>query len=613
MALTRLKKGCEVLLRGRTLNSSELRKEFIDDCYEHGGKGFVNAIAKYGCNERGDDLSLPDWFLEYAELLGDFRVGEVYVSGCAQVGKTLCNTLLVSYCLSNGINTLWSYDQERSLNIQVPSNFRPVISGWLQRMKAKPSRQDARNNTLYQYKGASSQFVYVSTSKIRNNNATGTAAAGGIAVGVSRDILFKEERSQYPPGAADPLNRRLDAGRLPSRPVRELGTPGSGNGIESEIELADYKFYPHYNCPICGTSAPMHPKGCLLITDEQGKHLSVSGRPLRWHQREDGSAKFGCSNCGAEIPQIERLRSRFKCVKTGISLRDFLDNLPKGIPTTRIKVGIILSPLLRMRSTNLAQEIIDEGLRTLNTDDWQQQSLGEPSVTNTDSVNLEMLKSAMGAEFEVNKSPDLVLCGVDQGRAEYWLWKCAYYLPQDWQRLPVALVLEQAKRVVLFGGDINKGELCDHASDCDFGIIDNEPDISAAAEIASATCLELADQQSGLLDAVKEGIAREGGIEHKCWKIRNEKFLKSVLMGFLDNRYVLPSEWEKWLATPTERSPLVHLTAPRYEPSTGKWVRPGNHVDDLYYAAMFCEVAFYIKLIHKQERKGFDLWGELNG
>lgn len=592
-------------------NKSGISEDFVARCYQIGGKDFVDAIARYGCNERGDKIAFSPWLKEYAELVGDFRIAETLTSGCAQVGKSLVHTNLVCYCLTNGINTLWSYDQERSLNIQVPSNFRPVIAGWLKALNKKPLQQDSKNNTLYQCYGTSSQFVYVSTSKIKESQ--GAAAAGGIAVGVSRDILFKEERSQYPPGAADPLNRRLDAGRLPSRPVRELGTPGSGNGIEAEIATADYVFYPYYDCSICGISAPLHPKGCLLKKDEQGKYLSVSGRPLDWHRSEDGEAIFACSNCGHPIPESSRKSAYFQCVQTGVKLRNLLDSLPVGIPKKRIKAGIILSPLLRIRQTNLAQEIIEEGLTKLNVDDWQQQSLGEPSITNADSVSLEILKTAIASQFDITRPPDFTLCGVDQGRAEYWLWKCKYYLPEDWQKMPVALVIDQAKRVVEFGGDITKWELKDAIADCDYGIIDNEPEISTAAELAANTCLEIADQQSGLMDAVREGVAREGGFEHKCWKIRNEKFLKAVLVAFLDNRYVLPSEWEKWLGMPTERSPLVHLTAPKYDPSSGKWKRPGNHVDDLYYAAMFCEVAFYIKLIHKQERKGFDLWGDLNG
>lgn len=568
-----------------------LRHDFVDRCYQVGGKDFVNAIAAFGVNERGEKLIFYPWVMEYAELLGDFRVAHILVSGSSQIGKTLINTLLLCYCITEGLNTLWAYDQQSSRDVQVQSNFRPVIRHWLKAKGIDAKRsQGVQNNSLYQVQGCDAQFTYVSTSKKRSD---GGAAAGGAVVGVSRDILFKEERSQYPPGAGDPLNRRLDAGRLPSRPIRELGTPGSGGGIEMEIESADYQFYPHYTCTKCRITAPLNPKGCLLKPKE-GKYLSPTGRPIDWHII-DGEAGFACANCGETLTRSQRENTFFQCTRTGITLRDYLDSLPPGIPNYRHKVGVILSPLLRIRETNAAQEIINEGLTTFNTDDWQQQGLGLPSESNTTCVTLDMLRSAIARQFTPT-TQRIKLCGIDQGRNEYWLWKCEYHLPSGWQQLPMAQVLEGSYRVVLFGGDIAKGEVLERIVDCEYGIIDNEPDISAAASLCEYSSLEMGDQRSGQLDAVKEGIASEGGTRYKCWKFRNEKFLKSVLDGFVTQMYSLPEDWEQWLGKRTERSPFVHLTAPSYEPSSGKWNRPQNHIDDLYYAAMFCEVAFYIYL-----------------
>ena len=554
-------------------------------------------MQQWGINERGEKLSLQNWHLEYAELIGDFRVNHTLTTGCSQVGKTLMHSLLLCFCITEGgLNTLWSYDQERSLNIQVSSNFRPVMEKWLKARKIEESSKDAKNNTIYQVQGTTAQFVYVSTSKLKDTES-GTAAAGGIAVGVSRDILFKEERSQYPPGASDPLNRRLDAGRLPTRPIRELGTPGSGNGIEAEIENADYHFYPHYKCCECGAEKPLHPKGCLLKPDKSGNFLTQTGSPLNWWQI-DGEAIFACPNCLTEIDSEVRSQSWFRCIKTGIDLRKFLDDLPTGEKQPERLVAITLSPLLRIRRSDLAQSLINEGLRTLNTDDWQQQALGEPSVSSADGVTLEILKKAISRP-SYPKEPDFTICGIDQGRAEYWLWKCQYYLPSNWEQLPLSQQIEQVKRQVVFAGDVVKGEVLEKISDCDFGIIDNEPDISAAANLASESCLELADQQSGMLDDIREGVVREGGDEHSCWKFRNEKFLKIVLYAFLEGRYKLPSDWDRWLGMPTERSPLIHLVAPKYDAGSGKWKRPKNHVDDLYYSAMFCEVGCYLYLREK--------------
>lgn len=578
-----------------------------------GGKPFVEAVKSYGCNERGESIKLTPWFLEYLEAIGDFRIPHILTSGCSQVGKTLGHSLLLCDCLTElGLNTLWSYDQERSLNIQVPSNFRPVIRGWLKKRGIKAKSDDAQNNTLYQINGASAQFVYVSTSKVKDS---GGAAAGGIAVGVSRDILFKEERSQYPPGAGDPLNRRLDAGRIPTRPIRELGTPGAGQGIEAEIKAAKYHFYPHYRCDRCEVVRPLDPKGCLLKSvmretatgEKRMSYFSDSGRPLEWWCSDPGDAiattYFGCSACGDPIPDESRLNAWFQCLKTGVRLREFLDSLPPGVPKQSYSIGIVLSPLLRVEKTNVAAAIVDEGLKTYNTADWQQQRLGHPSEAQTTSITLDMLERAIAAERPAG-IPDYTLAGLDQGRGEDWLWVCDFWLPSD-RTLPIAQVVEKTVRGVRFGANIERKQVPGLLRDMgvSFGICDNEPDIPDAAKLCSATCLEMADQKSNTAFVVNKSIVMSGGAEYPCWFFRQEDFLKAVLEGFTgvawDNKhpYRLPDSWDKWRALPNdERSPVRHLMGPSRDPETGKWKRGQGNIDDLYYAAMFCELAFYLSL-----------------
>lgn len=612
-----MKKGCDRCLESVPKQRTSLTSQpFIDACYSSGGKPFVEAVKQFGVSDRGEPIKVPGWYAEYLELIGDFRIKETYTSGCSQVGKTLGHSLLLCYCLiEGGLNTLWSYDQERSLNIQVPSNFRPVVRGWLKRKGIKPSRDETQNNTLYQVLGASSQFVYVSTTKADNNQ--GTAAAGGIAVGVSRDILFLEERSQYTPGSSDPLKRRLDAGRLPSRPIRELGTPGSGLGIESSIKQAQYDFYPHCQCSECGHIAALDPKGSLLKEVERvinGKtkrtYLSESGRPVEWfcrnsHQAVE-TAYFGCPRCSAELTREVRGNAWFQCRKTGVKLRSLLDSLPKDIPERSLTAGVTLSPLLRIERTNIAADIIREGLETRNTADWQQQRLGHESQSNQNAVTLEMLIDAIRAEH-TQAQTSVTIAGIDQGRAEDWIQVVRFHLPDNWQEMPMAQVCDTTVREILLGTDIERKLIPSRLKEfgVQYGLIDNEPDIPDAAKLCSASCLEMVDQKSNSSFDVHQATTHSGGIEYPCWHIRQEDFLKQVLNGFLMSMYRLPPEWEKWIGNPQERSPLVHLTAPSYEPSTGKWNRGKNNIDDLYYALMFAEAGFYIWLKQKQQRSSW--------
>jgi hypothetical protein len=597
------------------------RDRFIEQCYQLGGKPFVEAVKLWGVNERGDRLTIYPWHEEYAELIGDFRVKITLASGCAQVGKTLLHTLLVCFCLTEGrLNTLWSYDQERTLDLQVPSNFRPVIRQWLasRDIKVGRSSEGVRNNSLYQLGSVSAQFTYVSTSAKTKNE--GGAAAGGIAVGTSRDILLREERSQYPLGAGDPLVRRLDASRLPSQPIRDLGTPGSGNGIELEIETADHYFYPHCTCENCSSVIALDPKGCLLkpikrtnaIGEDKISFLSETGRPVEWHHESNtdavNTAMFACVHCGYAIASEKRRLSHFRCLKTGKTLRQFLDDLPVGIPKRRWKIGINLSPLLRITEYNLAAEIIREGIDTHNSRDWQQQRLGHPSESEQGNITLEMLRNAIAAPRPTIK-PDIITAGVDQGRGEDWLVITGFFYPPLYKRLSISEIMEKSTRIVLFGGDVQRSAIPEKLREygVTYGIIDNEPDRADASELCRVTCLEMADQKPGLKDAVKQTTVFDGGIEYPCWAIRNEMFLKQVLIGFLKlgyddlPLYRLPPEWEQWFGTPSERSPLIHLTGPSYDSATGRWSRGQNNVDDLFYASMFSLAAFYIHQIKLPE------------
>jgi hypothetical protein len=135
-----------------------------------------------------------------------------------------------------------------------------------------------------------------------------------------------------------------------------------------------------------------------------------------------------------------------------------------------------------------------------------------------------------------------------------------------------------------------------------YGLTDGEPDIDWAIKVTDQTVLEMADQRKQD-DAYKRGEVATGGKKSPCWNIRNSKFLMAVREGFLTTaydgfvRYRLPDDWERWASQMgSTRNPLRHLSAVSYDRSTGLWVRPQDHIDDLYYAAMFGEAALYLHI-----------------
>ncbi len=309
----------------------------LAEIYKQGGKPFVEAVRRHGVNERGIPIKLTRWYSELLELIGDLRVHEIYVSGCAQAGKTLSINSFLCYCITVlRLSTITFFDQQRTRDRNVPLQFKPLIDKWVQNLDLG-SQVISNSNTIF--KIGSNQGVFSFANTARTTTAReGLAVVSSAAAGVTADILFTDERSQFLPGTAATLPRRLDASQLPSKPQRNSGTPGAGKGIEESMSKCDYQFYPHITCRHCGLEQPLHPCGCLIrpVTQyKSGKPIEVyfgeSGRPLKWMCHDDNdpikTAYFGCRECLEEIPTEDRQNAYYKCTKTGILLRDFLDGI----------------------------------------------------------------------------------------------------------------------------------------------------------------------------------------------------------------------------------------------------------------------------------------------
>jgi hypothetical protein len=621
-----------------SIEQSDAQTAFERDIYIEeslqSGLAFLDRVKKYGHTEKGIKLNFDPWFEELLELIGNLRIGTTITQGCSQIGKTLSHTLLITDLVVHGhLNTAWFYNSRENRDSNVPEQFIPVVEKWIsilerEELRKLNTKKDKQNSSRYQVEGTTAIFSYASTSKSVQSRE-GLAKAGGAAVSFTANVLFLEERSQYPIGSADSLPRRLDASLIPTKPIRELGTPGSGQGIEKSMRECNYRFYPHIKCDCCGSVIPLDPKGCLLQTidtkDSLGNikesYFSASNRPVKWFHKDPlnavETAYIACSNCEAEIPDKTRYTAFYKCLDTGVILKDFLYSNSDAIPNMRLKVGIYLSPLVRRSKTNLAQEIIYDGLEATDPTDWVQQRLGWESENTVTGLTIEMIERAIKSPYltidEKYAPTKFVIAGVDMGRGEDWITITEYVLPQDRKNLNMNQIFEKTARNVLFAGDILRNDIPDVLKkyNVTYGLIDNEPSREQAFDISEMTCLEVADQKSGQKDVCKKSVVEDGGREFPCWFIRSEKFLSAVMHGYLlkaeDGHplYRLPTHWEKWLNNPSERSPIRHLTAP-YLDDHGKWQRAKDGIDDMYFAFMFSEAAFYLQL---QENTGGEWLG----
>jgi hypothetical protein len=604
------------------------RDLFIETVFRIGGKPFADRVEKYGYTEKGDKVEVYDWFREYLELIGDFRVPYTMTTGAAQCGKSLAhNLLLADVIISGKMNVGFFFATRDSRELNVPEQQRPVIEKFAETFEADTGqkvrqRSDRKLSSRYQVDGITAIFSYLSTSA-GSPTKSNLAAAGGAAVSFTANLVFVEEASQTGQEAKEIVMPRLSASKIPTKPRRDLGTPGAGGGIENSFEDATHEFYPHYHCPHCNKHLPLHPIGCLLRTikrkNKSGKLIETafteSGRPvLWWRANEDDqvrSAFIACSECGGELPEKTRLNARYKCLRTKLWLREYLQSLPVDDPgacaNLRHKVGIHISPLTRKTLGNLAADLIDRGLRASKPADWQQQQLGIPSEIAVTGVTLEMLKKALAAP-KPDGSPDFVLCGMDMGRAHDFLTIAEFYLPEDYLYLDQVELSRKTIRRIVFSSEVIRERAKDIISDrkVTYGICDNEPGRDSVMTFCNEvglnniTRLEMADQKDTLKDAIKFDKVKDGGAEYPCWFVRNQKFQDLILENFIElaedgySPYRLPEIWNKQLASKSDLSPFKHLTSPTRDPETDKWVRAADGNDDLFYSFLFLEVAFYI-------------------
>ena len=385
---------------------------------------FIDAIKRYGRNDKNQELVLNYWHTEYADFISNLRIHETLTSGCCQTSKSLFHVLLQIYLsIEKGYNTLWVYSLEGMLNKMVNIQFKPIVNYWFEASsRTNTSRNNTKNNSLYQYNGANIIFGYASSS---NNAANRNTSAGKSMVSFPADIAFKEERSQWESGSDAPVDRRLEASSIDTKPIRQIGTPGKhGTGITEAARDCDYHFEPHCICDNCGQEIRLNPEGTLLIASVRVKpngekiksFVGANGRPSDWFYSDDTnpieSTFFGCPHCYAEIPKNIRVhQSYFRCVKTNIKMTEFLDwiNSESYQIDKKIKAFIYLSPLLKDRAYNVASDIIKTGIETTDPEDWYQQQIGLASKTESTKLTIEMIANAISRPMPEFNYPDWLL------------------------------------------------------------------------------------------------------------------------------------------------------------------------------------------------------------
>lgn len=576
-----------------------------------GGKWLVDSTLKYGCNDQGEPLRITPGLLEVLEILGDFRVTSTYVSGCAQCYKSVSAWQLAAALITIGRKDLVMVFPQLSIILKiVPTQFKRIVANWERKLglEKKASNSDSKSVTIHQSALGTARFSAAATTNALKE-ASGLAVANANNVSFRVDVIMADEASQCEAKAFDSIRRRALQSAIPTRPERFSGTPGGGGGIELAISKATYEFHAHHTCANCGEVVNLSPLGCLLKPDGLGRYFDSAGRPIDWHMHDEldkaGSAYFGCFACAHEITKEQRLAATFRCVKTGIRLRDVLDGLPYGVPNKAISAGIILSPLLRDTGHMPARDIIIKGLEGSDVVDWHQQELGIPTKTSRNGITIGLMQAAreVGVPLEpVYKK----VWGLDQGTTEHWLCVVNYRLPSSTYGLSDMQIYEQSHRELVIARAVHTDDLDNLAHTCDGGCLDNEPGREYAAKIVSNYRNSFAfDQRGGKQlggKVAKKGVVESGGTDLEVMLCDTHRLQDMILASFSSGRFTLPLEID---CLDMRASSLArHLTTSARNTETGVWTRPADHKDDLLKALMGCELWYYLEITGRGPARG---------
>jgi hypothetical protein len=505
----------------------------------------VSAIGRYGRTEQGEPIVVDGWFADYCRVLGRMETELVVVQGCSQVGKSLAALMWLMQMAKMGHRVLFVLPTltalQRNLRVQVS----PIAKHWGIDPIGTQSWDVGKGKIL---------MGYASTSSGAGSSREGLAAVGGILASISADAVLIDEASQISADALAPVFRRLDRGRIPSKPKRLISTPGAGGGIERFARDITTQLYPLHHCHNCRQSFRLDPRECLFTK------TSASGWIEEWHTDEGGDPSIACPNCQAIAKTIAPYFEQPEVSECAIHLTPLLRG---GDPAATI----ITSMKEAMRNT------------ASSPTDWIQQSLGESS----ESIGGGMLRVRL-SDFDLPEPIEQLtligkFTGIDQGiRSHHLCSILAFTNPAGRLSIKVfeiCTTTDDGLRESLsrFNPDLALGDLA--------------PDRTLMANLTEEYDQLYPALQKYNLGSFKRNQLPIGSEEIEGFELPDKAF-PVIFEAFNAGRV-------RFLSPPDATS-KQHLTAVKYDVGAQKVLRPDNHQDDRMFAMFFAVSAALIWL-----------------
>jgi hypothetical protein len=565
----------------RTKATLGLAQQFIANYLKR--QGAIDAVArilKYGRNEANEPLRDTKWFRQQLRLTCDKRLKHALTTGASQVSKSLANYLdLIDTVFTGQINAGWFYASRQSMHNQQPEQMQKLSANWIKSLKKDNIEFKVNRDAVTRYSVgvATANFTYANSA---SESKSGGASEGKESASFQASILYLEEKSSWK--QLTDVSPRLGASVLMSKPIRELGTPGSGAGIERAIENCKHVFVPGLPCPSCKQITFLDPKGALLksvYSDKKKEHLwfSVKGEILDYHTKDgtpDG-AYVACIHCEAEITPEQIDDCELYSKVTLETVDQFLDNLPEDEIYTG-SVGIYLSPLLRVPTDPYRViELVKEGLDPVNPKIYQENKLGHASVTGSTGVSLAQYLRIIDKspiDFDEDLEPKRFL-GIDQGTDFHYA-------------VILETCVEYDQKNILLADAISEDDILDLIAEynCDFAVMDVDPFRKSAYELSQLSDgkLVLADQRT-IDSSFKEIKVTQGSLEIPCYAVNNQLHIETVIANWNEDNYRINGKIHPKFQK--------HVTSIKRNLETGMFERPVDHDDDLFFGQMFAEIA----------------------
>jgi len=462
-------------------------------------------------------------------VVGNPWIETLIIDKAAQRGFTECMVAFMAFGISEiRVPCAFGFEAEGKLRDIVNPRIQPSFDYTEPIKKLREERFAAtrRKDTDFQQRkitagGIELTLFYTSTVSSGNNKkaeAPSSMRSFPCMIGAGDEVELWSEK------AIGIFRERFMATQLPSKPLRLGSTPGfEGGVVDSQVKQSGRLFEWHIVCPSCQQEQALHPLGNFLkpvwLQRDDGVQekafWDAVGKPLKWfssqgvpngdtQQERDlaiDTAYIGCSHCDAPLSWEVICKGEFKDGSFNETADEFEQKLLKDQKPFPYAVALRV-PTLAFTNFNPVERI-RLLINAVDPTDQYQQGLGLAVSIGGGKIELDALRKCSGRKPidvfrhyypEVNpeqhllgSKPDLVVMGIDQGKAFHWVCIQHWWLPpnsgkDEWdQRWKKAI-----KQVVWYGEAAGFDSLQELIDKWEVNLIgcDGEPEYEKCSEFA---------------------------------------------------------------------------------------------------------------------------------